>query len=41
VSSVIVHDEVNIQFIRHVLLDSVEEAAELYGTMALLRSAPA
>jgi hypothetical protein len=36
VSSVIVHDEVNVQFFRHVLLDGVEEVAELYGTMALL-----
>jgi len=36
VGSVVVHDEVNVQFVGHVLLDGVEEAAELFGAMALL-----
>jgi hypothetical protein len=36
VSSVVVHDEVNVQFFGHVLLDGVEEVAELLGAMALL-----
>lgn len=36
VRSIVVHDEVNVQFFGHVLLDSVEEVAELHGAMALL-----
>src|ERR1700736_1366752 len=36
VSSVVVHDEVNVQWFGHVLLDGVEEVAELFGAMALL-----
>jgi hypothetical protein len=36
VCSVVVHDEVNVQFFGHVLLDGVEEVAELLGAMALL-----
>lgn len=35
-SPVIVHDEVTVQFFRHVFPDGVEEVAELHGAMALL-----
>ena len=31
-----VHDEVNVQFFGHALLDGIEEAAELFGAMTLL-----
>jgi hypothetical protein len=34
--AIIVQDEVNIQLVRHILLDSVEEVAELFGAMPLL-----
>jgi len=36
VRSVVVQDEVYVQRIGHILLDGVEEVAELGGTMALL-----
>src|SRR5580658_1950150 len=36
VGSVVVHDEMNVQFFGHVRLDGVEESAELFGAMALL-----
>ena len=36
VRSVVVHDEVYVERDGHVLLDRIEEVAELFGTMALL-----
>ncbi len=36
VGSVVVHDEVNVHFFRHVSLDGVEEVAELFGALPLL-----
>src|ERR1035441_7753905 len=36
VSSVVVHNQVNVQFFGHVVLDGVEEVAEFLGAMALL-----
>ena len=36
VGSVVVHNEVNVQRLGHVVLDGVEEVAELFRTMALL-----
>src|ERR1035437_6231628 len=36
VGAVVVQDQVNVQFFRHILLDGVEEVAELPGTVALL-----
>ena len=36
VGSVVVHDEVDVQFFGHVLLDGVKKVPELFGTMALL-----
>jgi len=36
VSAVVVHDEMDVQFFRHVFLYGVEKVAELFAAMALL-----